>query len=80
MEFDPTPFPVEFDPASVYRSTRPGLVGRGLFRIRRLLNPILKLFFNPAPLLESVSVQSRDCAPDGDDSPGTHRESGEDSS
>ena len=60
MEFDPTPFPVEFDPASVYRSTRPGLVGRGLFRIRRLLNPILKLFFNPAPLLESVSVQSRD--------------------
>ena len=60
MEFDSTPFPVEFDPASVYRSTRPGLVGRGLFRIRRLLNPILKLFFNPAPLLESVSVQSRD--------------------
>ena len=50
----------EFDPASAYRSTRPGLVGRGLYAIRRLLNPILKLFFNPGPLLDSVSGQSRD--------------------
>ena len=33
---------------------------RAVHLIRRLLNPILKLFFNPAPLLESVSVQSRD--------------------
>ncbi|MXZ70454.1 MAG: hypothetical protein F4Z04_02925 [Acidobacteria bacterium] len=57
---EPWPLPDEFDPASVYRSARPGLVGRALFGIRRLLNPILKLFFNPAPLLDSVSVQSRD--------------------
>ncbi len=50
---------VEFDPTSVYRSSRPGVVGRMLHGIRRLLNPILKLFFNPAPLLDSVSEQSR---------------------
>ena len=49
----------EFDPTSVYRSSRPGVVGRMLYLIRRLLNPILKLFFNPAPLLDSVSEQSR---------------------
>ena len=57
---EPWPSPDEFDPASAYRSARPGLVGRALFAIRRLLNPILKLFFNPAPLLDSVSAQSRD--------------------
>ena len=49
----------EFDPTSVYRSSRPGVVGRMLHLIRRLLHPILKLFFNPGPLLDSVSEQSR---------------------
>ncbi len=58
-EADAPPFPGEFDPSSVYNSARPGVVGRLLYMIRRLLNPVLKLFFNPAPLLESVSVQSR---------------------
>lgn len=58
-EAEPRPFPDEFDPASAYHSARPGLAGRALFAIRRLLNPILKLFFNPAPLLDSVSAQSR---------------------
>ena len=58
-EADAPPFPGEFDPSSVYNSARPGVVGRLLYMIRRLLNPVLKLCFNPAPLLESVSVQSR---------------------
>ena len=56
---DASPPPEEFDPASVYRSARPGLVGRMMFTIRRALNPILKLFFNPGPLLHSVVTQSR---------------------
>lgn len=59
-EVEPRPSPDEFDPASVYRSARPGLAGRALVAIRRLLHPILKLFFNPAPLLDSVSAQSRE--------------------
>ena len=33
---------------------------RGVLRsIRRLLNPILKLFFNPNPLIEALHIQSR---------------------
>ncbi len=47
-----------FDPESVYASSR-GTAGRILRAIRRLLNPILKLFFNPGPLLHVVSLQSR---------------------
>lgn len=43
----------EFDPDAVYRSSRGG-IGRILHRIRRLLRPILKLFINPGPALESV--------------------------
>ena len=58
-EADAPPFPGEFDPSTVYKSARPGIVGRLLHLSRRLLNPVLKLFFNPGPLLESVSVQSR---------------------
>jgi hypothetical protein len=33
---------------------------RGILRfIRKLLNPILKLFFNPAPLIDALHIQSR---------------------
>lgn len=33
---------------------------RGFLRfIRRLLNPILKLFFNPAPLIDALHIQSK---------------------
>ena len=42
-----------FEPDDVYRSSRGG-VGRILHLIRRLLRPILKLFINPGPVLESV--------------------------
>ncbi len=42
-----------FEPEDVYRSSRGG-IGRVLHALRRLLRPILKLFINPGPLLESV--------------------------
>ena len=42
-----------FEPDHVYRSSRGG-VGRILYAIRRMLRPILKLFINPGPVLESV--------------------------
>lgn len=42
-----------FEPEDVYRSSR-GVLGRILHAVRRLLRPILKLFINPGPMLESV--------------------------
>jgi hypothetical protein len=43
-----------FDEAALYQSHR------GIVRLlRRWLNPILKLFFNPAPLVEALSTQAR---------------------
>ena len=46
-----------FEPDDVYRSSRGG-IGRILHAIRRLLRPILKLFINPGPVLESVRALS----------------------
>ena len=48
----------EFDPDSIYRSSR-GLPGQLLFRIRKLLSPILKFFFNPAPIVHALTVQQQ---------------------
>ncbi len=42
-----------FEPDDAYRSSRGG-VGRILYAVRHLLRPILKLFINPGPVLESV--------------------------
>src|SRR5262245_46373192 len=43
-----------FEDNTLYESTRP------LLRwIRKLLNPILKLFFNPNPLIQALNIQSR---------------------
>ena len=42
-----------FQPDDVYRSSRGG-IGRVLYAIRRMLRPILKLFINPGPMLDSV--------------------------
>ena len=42
-----------FEPDDVYRSSRGG-VGWILHAIRRMLRPVLKLFINPGPLLETV--------------------------
>ena len=46
-----------FEPDSVYRSSRGG-IGRVLYAIRRMLRPILKLFINPGPMLDSVRAVS----------------------
>ena len=48
------PVQATFDEAALYQSHR------GIVRLlRRLLNPILKLFFNPAPLVDALSAQAR---------------------
>jgi hypothetical protein len=43
-----------FEDQTLYESTRPPLRW-----IRKLLNPILKLFFNPNPLIQALNIQSR---------------------
>ena len=48
----------EFDPDIIYRSSR-GVPGRILYTIRRLLNPLLKFFFNPAPIVHALTLQQR---------------------
>ena len=48
----------EFDPDSIYRSSR-GLPGQILYRIRKLLSPVLKFFFNPAPIVHALTVQQQ---------------------
>lgn len=46
-----------FTPETIYASSRGG--GGGLIRsLRRLLNPVLKLFFNPNPVISALSRQS----------------------
>jgi hypothetical protein len=48
----------EFDPDIIYRSSR-GVSGRILYTIRKLLNPLLKFFFNPAPIVHALTLQQR---------------------
>ena len=43
-----------FEDTTIYESSRPLLRG-----LRKLLNPILKLFFNPTPVVEALHIQSR---------------------
>jgi hypothetical protein len=46
-----------FNPETIYASSRAG--GGGLIRsVRRWLNPVLKLFFNPNPVISALSRQS----------------------
>lgn len=46
-----------FTPETIYASSRGG--GGGLIRsLRGLLNPVLKLFFNPNPIISALSRQS----------------------
>jgi hypothetical protein len=47
-----------FDHDTIYISSR-GAAGRMLTALRRLLNPILKLFFNPTPVTHALHLQSR---------------------
>ena len=48
----------EFDGDTIYRSSR-GVVGRIIYGIRRLLRPVLKLFFNPTPIVHALHTQQR---------------------
>jgi hypothetical protein len=43
-----------FEDRTIYESSRPFLRA-----IRKLLNPILKLFFNPNPMIEALHIQSK---------------------
>ena len=55
-EAPPEPPAFEFDEDIIYRSSR-GIAGRVLRVIRRLLNPVLKFFFNPTPIVHALTVQ-----------------------
>ena len=46
-----------FGPETLYRSSR-GAVGQLLERVRRLLKPIQKLFWNPNPMISALSRQA----------------------
>jgi hypothetical protein len=46
-----------FEGTTPYLSSR-GLPGWLLYRVRRLLNPILKLFINPNPIVHVIAMQS----------------------
>ena len=56
----PEPLPAvslfDFDEDTIYRSSR-GVAGKVLYAIRRLLRPVLKLFFNPTPIVHALHAQ-----------------------
>jgi hypothetical protein len=49
-----TPRNYSFEDTTLYESSRPLLRG-----LRKLLNPLLKLFFNPTPVVEALHIQSK---------------------
>jgi hypothetical protein len=49
-----TPRNFAFEDTTLYESSRPLLRA-----LRKLLNPILKLFFNPTPMVEALHIQSK---------------------
>jgi hypothetical protein len=49
-----TPRNYTFEDSTLYESSRPLLRG-----LRKLLNPILKLFVNPTPMVEALHIQSK---------------------
>lgn len=53
----PPPENYAFDDHLVYGSAR-GVSGRLITNIRKLLNPLLKLFFNPNPIIQVLNRQS----------------------
>ena len=46
----------DVDPDVIYRSSR-GIAGKLLYSLRRLLKPILKLFFNPDMIVHILAIQ-----------------------
>lgn len=55
---DNEPLGFTFDPETLYRSSR-GALGGLVYRIRKLLNPILKCFVNPTPIGHALTMQQR---------------------
>ena len=53
----PPPEPFDFDEHTIYASSR-GTMGKLIRLIRKLLNPILKLFLNPTPVVFALSRQA----------------------
>ena len=53
----PTPELFDFDEHTIYASPR-GTMGKLIRLIRKLLNPMLKLFFNPTPVVFALSRQA----------------------
>ena len=51
-----SPSSYDLEDVEIYGSSR-GIVGRVIYFVRRLLNPILKLFFNPDPIVRVLHVQ-----------------------
>ena len=54
---EPAPPIFAFDQETIYASSR-GAAGRALRWVRKILNPLLKLLFNPNPLVHVVTMQS----------------------
>ena len=54
---EPAPPIYAFDQETIYASSR-GAAGKTLRAIRKLLNPLLKLLFNPNPLIHVVNMQA----------------------
>lgn len=52
------PEPFEFDENTVYVSSSGGIMGKLIYLIRKLLNPILRLFFNPDPIILAMMRQA----------------------
>ena len=53
----PTPESFDFNEHTIYASSR-GTMGKLIHLIRRLLSPILKLFFNPTPVVFALTRQA----------------------
>ena len=53
----PAPEPFDFDHETIYASSR-GLMGKLIRLIRKLLNPFLKLFFNPNTIVHAMTRQA----------------------
>ena len=54
---EPQRWNFQFNPQTIYRSSR-GFVGQLLERVRSLLQPVHKLFWNPNPMIAALSRQS----------------------
>lgn len=54
---EPQRWNFQFNPQTIYRSSR-GFVGQLLERVRSLLRPVQKLFWNPNPMIAALSRQS----------------------